>query len=150
GGADEVVGAFDRGVELGDADGDRDENGALLERDDFAGDGLAHGFGEHGRTADVDFREDDGELFTAVARDDVGRAGALADEVGDLTQDVVAGTMTEGVVAALEVIDVEHHQRQGAAIATRTVDLAIEGLDEVALVEDLRQAIDGGEAIDLL
>ena len=37
-----------------------------------------------------------------------------------------------------------------APVAVRARDLALERLEEVALVEDLRQAIDGGEPVDLL
>ena len=58
--------------------------------------------------------------------------------------------MTVRVVDLLEVVEVEHDQRQLASVATGACDFAIERLCEVALVENLRQPIDGGQAIDLL
>ena len=63
---------------------------------------------------------------------------------------MVAGEVAEAVVDALEVVDVEHDQRQVAAVAQRAPDLALERLDEVAPVEDLREAVDRGEPVDLL
>ena len=63
---------------------------------------------------------------------------------------MVAGEVAEAVVDALEAVDVEHDQRQVAAIAQRAPDLALERLDEVAAVEHLGEAVDRGEPIDLL
>jgi hypothetical protein len=54
------------------------------------------------------------------------------------------------VVALLEVVDVEHHQRERPIIAAGPAQLALEGLEEVALVEDLGQPVDRRQAIDLL
>ena len=63
---------------------------------------------------------------------------------------MIAGEVAERVVDALEPIDVEHDQRQIAAIAQRAADLALERLDEVAPVEDLRETVDRGQPINLL
>ena len=67
-----------------------------------------------------------------------------------MLEHVVARQMPEAVVHLLEVIDVEHHQRQRAPVAVRARDLALDRVHEVALVEDLRQPVDGGEPVDLL
>ena len=49
-------------------------------------------------------RQDDQQLLAAVATRQVRPANASADQIGELAQDVVAGSVTEGVVQALEVM----------------------------------------------
>ncbi len=53
------------------------------------------------------------------------------------------------VVDLLEVIDVEHDQRQRPLVTRAARDLAVERLEEVALVVGLRETIDDGHAVDL-
>ncbi len=67
-----------------------------------------------------------------------------------MLQHVVARQVPEAVVDLLEVIDVEHHQRQRSPVAVRARYLAFDRVHEVALVEDLRQAVDGRQPVDLL
>ena len=54
------------------------------------------------------------------------------------------------VVDELEVIDVEHEQRQRPAVAGAAGDLALEELEEVALVVGTRQGIHDRHPVDLL
>src|SRR5690606_5244136 len=97
------------------------------------------------RAVEPDFGKDDRELLATVATHDVDLARVFCDQVGHPTQDVVTGTMTEGVVRLLEVVDVEDEQRQRPFVTTRPAQLALEGLHEVAAVVDLREAIDRAE-----
>ena len=50
----------------------------------------------------------------------------------------------------LEAVDVDHDQRQRPAIAAGAGQLAVEKLEEVALVVDVGQGVDDGQAIDFL
>ena len=53
------------------------------------------------------------------------------------------------VVDLLEVIDVEHQQRQRPAVARAARDLALEELEEVALVVGAGQAVHDRHPVDL-
>ncbi len=58
--------------------------------------------------------------------------------------------MPQVVVDDLEAVNIDHDQRQGALVARRTGDLAVEEFEEVALVERLGESVHDREAIDLL
>ena len=51
-----------------------------------------------------------GELFAAVARDQVARAAHLRQQRGDCDDRLVASLVTERIVDALEVVDIDHNQ----------------------------------------
>ena len=89
------------------------------------------------------------EFLAADARENVFAAQFGAHHAGQLFQDRVAGQMAEGVVFLLEVVDVEKHEPELAAIAAAAGDLAFERLGEVALVVDLRETIERHHSIDL-
>src|SRR5688572_23252888 len=57
--------------------------------------------------------------------------------------------MPVAVVHVLEVIDVEHQAAELAIVAAGAHDVAFESFLQVALVVDLRQAIDDGHTVDL-
>ena len=90
------------------------------------------------------------ELLAAVAGEHFLFAHARAHAPRQLLEHVVAGEVPVLVVDLLEVVDVEHHQRQRPLVARAARDLLLEVLDEVALVERLRQTVDDGHAVDLL
>ena len=50
----------------------------------------------------------------------------------------------------LEAVQVEHDQRQRPVVARRPRQLAVEELQQVALVVDVGQGVDDGQAIDFL
>src|SRR5919204_4884198 len=77
-------------------------------------------------------RENDRELVPAHAAGDIGRADDILDPLGGLGEDGVAGEMADPVVDRLEVVEVEHDQREATAVAVRARDLAGERLVEVA------------------
>ena len=62
-------------------------------------------------------REQDGELLAAMARDRVVGAGRASEHVGDAAQHVVAGRVAKGVVVRLELVHVQHHQRERQPLA---------------------------------
>src|SRR3989442_5551129 len=53
--------------------------------------------------------------------------------------------MPDAVVDVLEVVEVEHDQRETSSVALRPEDLAPQRLVEVALVVELRQRVGLGE-----
>ena len=71
--------------------------------------------GEPGREGDrallAAARDDHGELLAADPADDVAGADARAEVVGEVRQHVVADCVPEDVVDLLEVVDVDHHDR---------------------------------------
>ena len=67
-----------------------------------------------------------------------------------LPQQVVAREVPVGVVHALEVVDVEHDERQARVVALGPIELALQRLVEVPAVEDLREAVHRHQPVDLL
>src|SRR5207247_1402500 len=61
--------------------------------------------------ADFDLGDDHCELVAADPARDVGGAHDLADAVGDLGEDGVAGEVADPVVDLLEAVDVHDHDR---------------------------------------
>ena len=87
----------------------------------------------------------DGELLAAVARGDVDAgADVRAEDAADLSEHEVARRVPEAVVEVLEVVDVDHEQRQRQAVALGAGDLLVEALVEVAVVVEPREAVGDG------
>jgi hypothetical protein len=81
-------------------------------------------------------REHDSELVTADTTRDVGRAHDAVDSLRCFCEHRVAGQVSDPVVDLLEVVEVEHDQRELALVAVRARDLASECLvEEAAVVE---------------
>ena len=76
----------------------------------------------------------DRELIAADPRQRVGLAGAAAQHGGDLGEDAVPGRVAEGVVDLLEVVEVEHQQRPGDAVAVAARQLGPQVFLEAAPV----------------
>ncbi len=75
------------------------------------------------RVAQSGLREDGAKLLAAVATDFVAGAQSLLQNQADSSQHVVTARVTVLVVDALEVIDIDHEQRQLAAVASRAGNL---------------------------
>ena len=91
--------------------------------------------------------EDDDELFSAVACEEVG--GALDDGVGGLGDDaeaLVALEVSVEIVVAFEEVHVEDEERDGGVIAHGSAPLLIEDFVEAAAVGDAGETVEGGEA----
>ncbi len=87
--------------------------------------------------------DDHGELLAADPADDVCRADARAEVVGEVRQHVVSDGMPEDVVDLLEVVDVDHHDRDVRVLCRGQRQLAAEALVEVAVV------VEPGERVGL-
>ena len=124
-------------------------DGLVLERRSGSLDLLAQPLGERLRALEGRLRQDDRELLAAVAREDLVAADALLDDARELLQHEVAREVAVDVVDLLEVVDVEHDERQIARVAARADDLLLERLEQVALHVRLRETIDDGHPVDL-
>ena len=92
--------------------------------------------------------EDHGELLAADPADDVARPDGGAQMVGELGQHVVADRVAVDVVHLLEVVDVEHHERDVLVLARRPGQLAAEALVEVAVVVEAGERVGLGFALE--
>src|SRR5438874_1491285 len=121
-----------------DGDADRDGDGEVgrgaVQRP--AADPLADPAGEVLRAFEPGFREQDDELLPAVARNDVDLPDLLADAVGNLDEYGVADLMPVLVVDLLEMVEVEHQQRQRPMEPRGAVDLSGQRLLEEAVVAE--------------
>ena len=87
-------------------------------------------------------RQDDRELLAAVARDQRALvAHARGDRGSDLLQAAVAAAVAVQVVVGLEVVDVDHDQRDRLAVPGRVMPRALQRLVEAAAVGEQGQAV---------
>src|SRR5262249_53859749 len=70
------------------------------------------------------------------------------DDPRELLQYEVTGKVAVVVVDLLEVIDIEHDEREISHVPARANDLLFEGLEQVALHMRLRETVDDGHPID--
>ena len=64
-----------------------------------------------------------------------------ADERADLGEELVADGVAAGVVDALELVDVDQHERERRAVAARALDHPGDGLLERAVVAEAGEAV---------
>ena len=88
------------------------------------------------------------ELLAAEARGDVGVARGVAHDLTGLPEDIVADGVTVAVVDLLEVVQVEHHERDLAAVALHAAQLDLERLVEELRPVQARQRIDQRAALE--
>src|SRR5712691_13137589 len=115
---------------------------ALLREDRPPLEGFAGTFGELGTAAGVGRGQDQGELFAAPTRRDVHSPERLAQDTGELAQDVVADEMTEAVVHGLEGIEVAEHEREWPAEASGALEFRLERRLRVAAVREAGETVD--------
>ena len=89
--------------------------------------------------------EQDAELVTAEAPDNVGFAGAGEEDVRDFQQHAVAGGMAIKVIHALEIVEIDEDQGQRCLEAAREGDLAFQLPLEGAAVEDRAERVMVGQ-----
>ena len=85
--------------------------------------------------------QQDRELVAAQARNGIRRAQIRAQTRADLTQQVVADVVTEGVVDRLEVGEVHDQHRDGFAGAWLAQELLLQAFDEERAVRQAGQQI---------
>ena len=95
-------------------------------------------------------REQHDQLFAAIAARDIARANGADDRGGDLAQDRVAKGVALLVVEALEMVEIDHHDRQRAFAALGEADVAIEHVLHVAAVVEPGERVAQGLGAQLL
>src|SRR5262249_46389410 len=134
-------------LELADAAGEAD---VTDRRNRFRGDVVAQPLVELPGLFQARLGQDDGELVASVPGGDVRLPEHLAHPVGDAGERGVSGEMAlEAIVDLLEVVEVEHDERQLAVVAVRPRYLALECLLEVARVVESGARVQVGEATSL-
>ena len=122
----------------GDTGGDRElSDGFGLERRQLLADPLR----ERGRAVDVSCGKDHRELLTADSADHVACTHGRAEDVGDLLEQVVADPVSVDVVDLLEVVEVEHHDRDRLVRGRRAQELLPEPVMEGAVVVEAGQGV---------
>ena len=84
---------------------------------------------------------DHAELLAAEPADDVVRAHAGPERVGERAEQLVADAVTVHVVDALEVVDVEHEHRDRLVRAARLLQRGQQPLVEAAVVEEAGERV---------
>ncbi len=139
---DELFGRFR--LQLGercDTDADRDRYRSSFVFEHAAFDGRTQSFSEDAGVVEVHAATQNRELFTAVPCEHIFGADGLQSDLGDLYEHCVAGEVTEGVVHAFEVIDIEHDERQCGHVPLGVRELGFDAAEEVAFVERFGQAV---------
>ena len=110
--------------DCGAADGDGYDSGRVaLVRQAAVANGLADVFGDSPGAVFVGSGQHDGELFSAVAGNQI--AGAENDierGLGDLLETAIAPDVSVGVVVSLEVVGVDQEQRELVAVTQSPQD----------------------------
>ncbi len=88
--------------------------------------------------------QEERELVAADAERGIGAADRHGDELAHLGEELVADGVALRVVDPLELVDVDEHERELRAVATRALDHPCDGLLEGAVVAEAGQAVAQG------
>ncbi len=117
--------------------------------EDQGADGAHDLFGDEAAIGERTAFEDHGELVAADAGGQIDAAATVADGLGDLAQEGVAGGVTGRIVDRLEVIEVDIDEHVFALAAAGRVDGGGEGPVEGGAVGQTRQLVVGGRMGEL-
>ena len=110
--------------------------------------GVAETFGEVDNVGPLGEGEDDDELFTAVARYEIGFSRILTKEVGHGAEHIIPGGMAVCIVVLLEMIDVEEDEGEREVVAGGALELFVEALFEDAPVFETGESVEGRERFE--
>ncbi|EFI64014.1 hypothetical protein BCSJ1_26258, partial [Bacillus cereus SJ1] len=136
--------------QIGDADADGEGDGRPQHVEPHGLDRLAQALGEQPGAFHRRVQQHHAEFLAAVASGDVGIAHMGLDHPGEGLDRLIAHGVTIGVVDALEMIDVEHHQRQATAIALVPGEFLGEALFPVTAVGQSGQAVGTRQFLQLV
>ena len=109
-----------------------------------AADGCAEPLGGPNRLALVSHRHHGNELVAAVPHEQIAVANRIAQPAGHDLEHFVADQMTVGVVDALEVVEVDDHDRSQAPLTDGLLaDLTDSGLEGAAVPETRERIVAG-------
>ena len=92
--------------------------------------------------------DEDDELVAADAGEEVGGADEALELAGDVDEDGVAAGVAEGIVDALEVVDVDHADGELALVAAGAVDGGGEFFGEQNAIGEAGEVVEAGGAGD--
>ena len=107
----------------------------------LAGHLLPQAFGKQGRPRQIGLRHHHHEFLAAIAGHRVGLAGEFVEQPGQLLQHLVAVEVPLLVVDVLEVIHVQHRQRERRPVAVHHGELVRHRVGHAAAVVDAGQGI---------
>ena len=87
------------------------------------------------------FIENDDEFVAAEPRHDVARAQCMAQPVGDLHQQEVAGVVSQRIVDDLEAVEIDEQHRELPLIAPRRLDRIAQQFVEHLPVRQIGQTV---------
>ena len=90
---------------------------------------------------EISRRDDDRELLATCPADVITLADGGAQLDGELGEYLIANSVAVDVIDPLEVVEVEHEERDGAALGRRSDNLSSEPLVECAVIPETRQRI---------
>src|SRR5262245_54540044 len=125
----QVVKALHPGVRFGHADADGDPHGNAIPLEWRRLQPLPHLVGVPHRFLPRGLRQQQDELLSAEAGQDVRASDVASADIGDMADDGVTCVMAEAVVDRLEQVDVEDHQRQRTLLA-RVLEALVLGQGE--------------------
>ena len=137
----QLIGGF---LEDGHADGDSHQAG------EFVGvlgvqilKALTDFFRAEGSILQGAIGQEDDELFATVTAGEVFGADHTTKSFRHQAQGLVASGMAEGVVVTLEVIDIDHEEGEGSAVAAGAMALPLERFLEVAAIVETGERVAG-------
>src|SRR6188472_3656123 len=93
---------------------------------------------------------EDRELVGADAADDVGGAEAVREDPGRVVDRRVTDLSTVGFVDRVQAVEVGDEDEEGAVAALRRTRERLGGVEEAATIEEPRDLVARGEAIEVL
>ncbi len=90
---------------------------------------------------------DESELIAAETGEGVGGGEVFAEIVGDAAQDLISSLMAEGVVDALEAVEIEQEESEAAFAAAAAVEGVVEVILEGAAVGQAGEIVVQGEPL---
>src|SRR5262249_21583084 len=96
----------------------------------------------------VGLRQQDGELFSTVTADNVNFAQLLVKDRGHLAEDLVSEQVSEFIVEAFELIDIDHQHGHSTLEAAGAIDFLDDTKLKEPAVEDARKAVEVGQLLD--
>jgi len=109
-------------------------------------DSAANLFGADHRIGQGTFGKDEGEFFSTITTGHVFSAQATVESIADDRESLVSGGMPKVVVVAFEVIEIEHHNRDGTIFSAGRVQFTVQEFLHVAAVVEVGEGIADGFA----
>jgi hypothetical protein len=135
----------------GDADAHGDPAGLVVDENGVASQALAESFRDPHGGMDRAIGGEDGEFLSTESRGEVMGAHGEVQDAGDVAEDAVAVDVSQLVVDCLEMVEVDHEDREVLACAEAPAPLGLEAGGEGVAIGETCEGIDVGacfQAVD--